>query len=415
MYVCYRGTKLELTKSICRRIVETVGGNGIPPSGGFQFFSAGLDQYLSVFTREYLDTYIKEGNSSFKMVVGAYGGGKTHFLYSIRDLAWKRGYLVSYVPLSASDTPFSKLELVYSSIIRNITTPQKGDAFTQTEKGIREILNDFIKKSSVSNEKELDSALSDFLPSIDNTNFQRALKNGIKAALDKNENELLDITQWFNCDGYDRTIHGNYKIFNPITRGNAFSMIRSISQMATGMKYSGLVILFDEGETIPSMSTREKDIMLSNLREIVDSCVEGSLRNVLILYAVPDENFLEGKTHVYEALKQRTQTIFNFFNPSGVKINLEELSSDPINLLVEIGTKLLPIFNKAYEITLPQSEMEKLIKKMAETSYSQRFGDIGYKRLFVQGIIRGFQYFKSGKESDIDRELAEQLLINRET
>ena len=77
----------DLTKRVAREIIERVGGPGEPPDYGFQYFSAGLGLYLGVIEDEYLRDFIREGGSSFKMVVGPYGGGKTHLLYSVRELA----------------------------------------------------------------------------------------------------------------------------------------------------------------------------------------------------------------------------------------------------------------------------------------------------------------------------------------
>lgn len=76
---------MNISPHIARRIVETVGAYGTPPEYGFQFFTAGLDDYLNIIHQEYLKTYIKEeGGAAVKIVIGAYGGGKTHFLYCIR-------------------------------------------------------------------------------------------------------------------------------------------------------------------------------------------------------------------------------------------------------------------------------------------------------------------------------------------
>jgi hypothetical protein len=67
---------LDLDSGVARRIIETVGTHGVPPEYGFQYFTAGLDPYLSVIEKEYLASFIREGGSAFKMVVGAYGGGR---------------------------------------------------------------------------------------------------------------------------------------------------------------------------------------------------------------------------------------------------------------------------------------------------------------------------------------------------
>jgi len=66
-----------LDSNTARKIIEIVGGQGNPPEYGFQYFTAGLDIYLNTIDEEYLRSFVRDGGSAFKMVIGAYGGGKT--------------------------------------------------------------------------------------------------------------------------------------------------------------------------------------------------------------------------------------------------------------------------------------------------------------------------------------------------
>ena len=113
----------KLSPPIARAIIERVGGPGEPPEYGCHFFSAGLEPYLTILDEEYLSSFIKDGGASFKMVVGVYGGGKTHFLFCLRDLAWAQNFVVSYVSLKAGESPFHRLELVYAAIARGLLPP----------------------------------------------------------------------------------------------------------------------------------------------------------------------------------------------------------------------------------------------------------------------------------------------------
>ena len=132
---------IGLTQNIARQIIERVGSSGCPPEWGFQFFTAGLDWYLKILEEDYLKTFIKDGGASFKIVVGAYGGGKTHFLYNIRELAWKNNYIVSYCSLSPEESPFYRLEKVYKSVVENLMYPlTPEELFSGREKGIEAFL-----------------------------------------------------------------------------------------------------------------------------------------------------------------------------------------------------------------------------------------------------------------------------------
>src|SRR5690242_2718169 len=117
----------ELTQQQADMIIRSVASTGTPPEYGIEFFTAGLKEYLDVIEEDYLDNYIAGGGSAFKLVVGVYGGGKTHFLYNVRNLAWRHNYVVSYVSLSQTESPFHQLNTVYSAIVRGLTHPLNDD------------------------------------------------------------------------------------------------------------------------------------------------------------------------------------------------------------------------------------------------------------------------------------------------
>ena len=81
----------ELDRVGARRILAQMGENGKPPELGITHVNVGNESYLRVIDSVYVQDLIctAEG-SSFKLVQGTYGAGKTHFLYCVRDLAWRR-------------------------------------------------------------------------------------------------------------------------------------------------------------------------------------------------------------------------------------------------------------------------------------------------------------------------------------
>lgn len=387
----------ELTPQLARRIIEEVGSRGTPPICGFEFFTAGLEPYISTIDSEYLGSYVKQGGSGFKMVVGVYGGGKTHFLYCIRDLAWKHGFVVSYVSLKPGESPFHRLEAVYKAVVRGILPPlSPEELLSGYEQGIVSFLRRWFGQLSSEYRakglrgEELREALlgeAEQITGIESLSFMRAIQSAFSSLLDKRDEDFINICQWLTGENYNRQTHARYGILQRVDKTTAFTMLRSLVQWVRQIGFSGMVILLDEAERAPSLSTPQREQHLQNLREIIDECGQTSFQGVMIFYAVPDENFLQGRTQVYEALKQRLTTVFERLNPSGVKIELEKLVSEPIQLLSEVGTKLVTIYERAYDCKLPEPDCQQIIGKIAEQAYEERFGDIGYKRLFVQKLV----------------------------
>ncbi|MEM0316109.1 MAG: DUF2791 family P-loop domain-containing protein, partial [Archaeoglobaceae archaeon] len=192
----------ELSQEHARRIIEYVGGSGIPPEYGFQFYTVGLDDYLSAIEEEYFKNFIKYGGAAFKMVVAGYGCGKTHFLYCIRELAWKNGYITSYVSLSPTETPFYSLDKVYQAIVQNLIPPlSPEELLSGYEKGIEALIRRwYMEKRQEIAEKlggdegkireELKRYINTLAP-YESISFRNAVKEAFLSLVNKNDNTLV--------------------------------------------------------------------------------------------------------------------------------------------------------------------------------------------------------------------------------
>jgi len=411
-----------LTRKRARHIIEVVGSSGTPPEWGFQFFTAGLDPFLQVLEEDYLRTFIQDGGASFKVVVGTYGGGKTHFLYSVRELAWKHDFLVTYCPLSHNASPFYRLDLVYKAIVTNLMRPLKPEELLSgAEKGLGAFLKGVYSDISTSMEADglkpserharLKSLAADAVRSVENPNFGRAVRLALEALEDRDADLFEEMLQYLTVDGYHRARLRKYGLLQAIERAQAFSTIRSLVTLVRNLRFRGLVILFDEAEQAGTMTARQKEMMLANLREMIDQCSSSAFANVMVFYAIPNERFLtEGRSPAYEALSQRIQTVFDFNNPTGVKIRLDKIARDPVALMREIGGRLTAVYEAAYETEIPLEQKVAAVTCISDAVSSRTFGDVGYKRLFVQGLVRGLHALRHEPATVVDAAFAERMI-----
>jgi hypothetical protein len=396
----------HIDKHLARAIIHKVGSFGTPPEFGIEYFSVGLEPYVSVIEHEYLEDILKYNLSSFKLITGNYGGGKTHFLYLIRNCAWRHNYVTSYVSLSPTECPFDRLELVYKKIVANILPPLQQDLMNkQWEIGIETLLRTWY--TSVADERTFLSKIKNF----ESTSFTNALKGALMNLASDDEDGFSAVVQWLKGEDIPRELRLRYRISERIDRSTAFRMLRSLVQFINAIGYSGLILLFDEAERGMSISsTRDKRRALDNLRQIVDECGNSRLPGAMFFYAVPDENLLlEGSGGVYEALKQRLRSSFTQINPMGVKINLEDIGIQPHDFLNDLGTKLARIFEDAYDCTFDTNTVRDSIANMAQTAVELQALDISYRRIFVVGIIEALQHIRNSN-TVINRDVARQLL-----
>jgi hypothetical protein len=402
---------MEISQLDARRIIATVGSSGQPPVWGAGCFTDGFEPTLGLLEEEFLADYLKQGGAAFKLVVGHYGGGKTHFLYLLREMGWRQGYVVAYVPLTPEETPFHRLDLVYRAIATGLTyPPETRDPATGILPLLKLAVSRWRQGPSGSDQEVVKNLALDSTRDLESMNYTRALSGALQAVQDGDEETAQNLVMWLSGQGYDRAIHGESGILAPIDRSTALTSLRCLARWIRQAGFAGLVVLFDEAERMPSMSGRQKELMLSNLRELIDETARGTLPGTFVAYAVPDFRFFDGKTGVYEAVKQRISTMFDFYNPSGVSIGLERLVEELEPHLVSIGTKLWQLYELAYGIKLDRDLADKAVHVVAAAVGAARFADVSYRRLFVQSIVRAFEQLRRAPGIRIDQAWADQVV-----
>jgi hypothetical protein len=403
-----------LDQALARAVINKLGATGTPPEFGIEAFTIGLERYLEVMETEYLDGILTYNLSSFKLITGNYGGGKTHFLYSVRNLAFRHDYCVAYVSLNPTECPFDKLELVYRGITGNISVPHDVDRPVPVwEKGIESVLRHWFARQRKEHDRadRLRTYLAE-LPGTESSSFTNAVKAAFAALVAEDDDGFAEVVQWLKGEELDKEARQRHRISERVDKATAFRMIRSLIQWVHSIGFKGLVLLFDEAERGMSLSSsRDKRRALDNLRQIVDECGNSRLPGAMLFYAVPDESLLlEGTGGVYEALKQRLRTVFSEVNPVGVRINLEELGIEPEEFLNRLGERLAVVFEAAYGMELPEEKKRRVIGTLARMAAQAYMFDISYRRLFVVGAIEAFHQLRAKPGTLFDDKAAEKLL-----
>jgi len=138
---------VDLDQDLAEDIIDSLGETGQPPSNGEMLFTCGLSGILEPMENTFFKNKLKKGKTSFKVVLGENGSGKTHLLYCIRDLALRNNFVVSYVELSAKSCPFNDLSLVYKEIVKNLYTPQLGkEVINEEDIGLEALCRSWLEK-----------------------------------------------------------------------------------------------------------------------------------------------------------------------------------------------------------------------------------------------------------------------------
>lgn len=140
---------------------------------------------------------------------------------------------------------------------------------------------------------------------VDSLSFHKAVQGYFTALLRGQELRQEALGRWLQGEEVspeDVRDLRSIGVTEKINKNNAFKMLRSLCQVVRALGYTGLALLFDEGDRMLSVGGRSEKIATDNLREVIDRCRE-DLPGAMFIYAVPPA-FMNDIVPKYPALQQ---------------------------------------------------------------------------------------------------------------
>ena len=380
----------ELTLELARHILKRVGESGQPPEQGISHLNVGNDTYLRIIDQEYL-RWLRHNRrgSSFKLVQGYYGGGKTHFLYCVRDLAWRHGFLTSLVSLSPRECPCDDPVKVYTSVATMLASPPIEEGAEPT-RGLTDVLRDLAddRRTAIGEERAMTwIKRTAARVGAESHSFRRAASEFMAAYLQGDTEREAILEPWLLGEPVPLSETRPLGVFEAIEPGTGFKMFRSLCQVISGYGLPGVVFMFDEVDRNLSLTSRKMHAIGDNLRQVIDLCGQARLPSTLFLYAVPPE-FMRNVVPEYPALDQRLKSPVALCerSPQAAVVDLEHLDLEPASLLAAIGDKLQVIFEAATGWKADQDIQSHNRALIADTMVSYTF-EVSHRRLFVKSYV----------------------------
>jgi len=389
----------SLDKITAQKIIQAL-GTGATPTVGLECVTVGRRYWVDAINKFYLNEFIKQGGSAVKFLNGDYGSGKTHLLNLIRNEAFARDYVVSFVTLKAREAPFNKFEIIYEKIIDGLSVKTKldGDALKHIlDKWYRDMYEQYASKfkDRILDEPrikaELEYQISE-LAKLDgmDSDFRNALRsyfqNMVEAKPSRDEENTI-ILDWIRGKAIPKPELKEFQIFSQINKQNSKAMMKSLVRALLFFGYSGLIILLDEAESIPSLlRSKDREQAYDNIRELMDNTDgrgRGGTNNCMFLYATTSQ-FFESRDGIktYDALYQRVK------DPRATIIDLEQ---DPLKFedMLEIAQRIRAVHSIAFNWKADARVSDDTLKEYVTFIDSQNVAtDISKPRILVKSITQ---------------------------
>ena len=298
---------------------------------------------------------VERGTSDHLCICGSYGQGKSHTLTYLNQLALSQGYATSAVQLDVREVPFHQFSIVYQSIMKRLSLPD-GKKFAAAW-----------KNWATSDSLELIEAmphrfrmtLAAMLCKNKRLTPQEGLLKKHQAYRPREYGDWLDKALM----GYDLPVAnlksickyrevGGYQEQSLICRGNDsyFQMVQSLGSVLKEMGYKGLLLFFDEAESIAQgrLGHRVKSYhLLDQFFQIKSS--------VFPIFAFTDDFFDKARKEPYEEKKEVFPKNYAEAWRDVHVLRLQDFSSKGWESLLD---RLMQLYSQAYQIDLtPQVKL----------------------------------------------------------
>lgn len=307
------------------------------------------------------------GSSGHLCICGSYGQGKSHMINYLNRHALSEGYATSVVQLDLREVPLHNLPIVYQFIMENLSLPD-GLKLTKVwkqsaEKTSLEVLDamphrfQMILKAMLKQNKQL-SAKEKSLKK--HANYRpREFGYWLEKAL---MGHNIPITNLKNALKY-REVEG-YRDQSLTCRGNApyVQMVQSLGRLLKSMGYKGLVLFFDEAESIAQvrLGSRIKSY------EILDQFFQTN-DSVYPIFAFTDDFFDRVDSEAFEDDEQIFSKNYAKAWQNVNIVRLQDFSSQEWELLLD---RLISLYAQAYQVDVP-SQTKILLQNLLENIKTQ--------------------------------------------
>jgi hypothetical protein len=357
-------------------------------------YSVGIEEWVDRLAKEYLQNLCRE-YAHFKVVLAPYGGGKTHFLMVLGSRALAENYAVAYIPCKENISLDKPLD-IYREFVKKLHLP--GEEFPGIQRLLERIVENKRKQIEAAKAPDCDSAFELFLrkvskhPHPENA-FGRVIAEALKNEWDPDRATAGDAAlRWLQGDIDTLTKDELISLRLAKVPANARAelgrnLLMSLVQFSKEAGVHGVVLLFDEIETLFTARGKALLRVLSAMRVLVDlpTGIPGGSPLFGAFSAVPD---IMEQMPQYPALQQRLAVLGSPFeegNDHAPQIQLEKIESQT-RLLANIGLKLIKVGRVAkgheFDIELQSKNAEVLAQVAADRNM-----EVDARRLYVKAWV----------------------------
>ena len=336
--------------------------SGVVPRVGLQYIQVGRASEVGAIIKA-LDRVADDG-STFRLVVGEYGSGKTFFLSLLRSIAHEKKLVTVHADLTPDRRLYAasggRARSLYAELARNMATrakPDGGALQAVVERFISQVLED-AQRVGINPQLMITERLNDLRELTSGYDFASVVGSYWRGYETGNEALQANAVRWLRGE-YSSKIEARQDlgVRSIIDDANYYDMIKLLARFVRLAGFTGLVVCLDEMVNLYKMNhavTRNSNY--EQLLRILNDTLQGSADALGIFLGGTPELLEDTRRGLYSYAALRSRLEGNQFASDGVVdysgpvLRLSSLTPEELYLLLQ---RIRGVF-----LSAPESKVE---------------------------------------------------------
>jgi hypothetical protein len=290
---------------------------------------------------------VSDGGSTFRLVVGEYGAGKTFFLHLVRSIALEKKLVTMHADLGPDrrlHATGGQARSLFTELTRNLATrakPDGGALPSVVERFVTSALQEAGTRA-VTPTKVMQERLASLSELVGGYDFAEVVHAYWKGHEDGNETLKTDAVRWLRGEFSTRTdARAALGVRTIIDDANVYDALKLLARFVRLAGYGGLLVCLDEMVNLYKLpSTQARNSNYEQILRMLNDCLQGAAVGLGLVLGGTPEFLLDPRKGLYgyEALKSRlAENVFasrDLVDFTGPTIRLTSLAPEDLYVLL---------------------------------------------------------------------------------
>ncbi|MDB0508220.1 ATP-binding protein [Ralstonia solanacearum] len=394
---------------------------GVVPRTGQHLIQVGRARELEALMQDI--ERIADGGSSFRLVIGEYGAGKTFFLNLVRAIALEKRLVTVHADLNPDrrlHASGGQARSLYAELAKNMSTrtkPEGGALAGIVEKFIGQSKTE-AKASGRTAEDVIRVQLNQLTEMVNGYDFADVIASYCRGFEEGNEQLKADAIRWLRGEFATRTdARAALGVRTIIDDASVYDQLKLMARFVKLAGYGGMMVCLDELVNLYKLAnTQARNSNYEQILRILNDSLQGSAEGLGFVLGGTPEFLLDTKRGLYSYTALQSRLAENTFATNGLVdytgpvIRLASLTPEDFYVLLD-KIRVVHAFGDATKSLLPQEAIPVFMAHCAT-----RLGDTYFRtpRTTITAFINLLAVLEQNPAADW-RQLIGALEVERDT